>query len=61
MAKHLLPKAQFEMLEELTELKVTELTSSTVDESALAIMRRPECQGITIVRSQRIFKLDIQV
>ena len=40
MGKHLLAKALTAKLNELTESEVTELTSSTVDETALAILRR---------------------
>ena len=40
MVKHLLAKAHIAKLNELTELEVTELTSSTVDETALAILKR---------------------
>jgi len=40
MGKHLLAKAHIAKLNELTESEVTELTSSTVDETALAILRR---------------------
>jgi hypothetical protein len=40
MGKHLLAKAHIAKLNELTESEVTELTSSTVDDTALAIMKR---------------------
>jgi hypothetical protein len=40
IGKHLLAKAQMAKLNKLTESKVTELTSSTVDETALAIRKR---------------------
>jgi hypothetical protein len=40
IGKHLLAKSQMAKLNELTESKVTELTSSTVDETALAILKR---------------------
>ena len=40
MRKHLLAKAHIAKLNELTESEDTELTSSTVDESALAILKR---------------------
>jgi hypothetical protein len=49
MAKHLLAKAHVAKLNELTESEVTELTSSTVDETALAILKRQGSRGITIV------------
>jgi len=38
MGKHLLAKAQITKLDELTESEITELTSSTVDGTALAIL-----------------------
>jgi phenylalanine-4-hydroxylase len=40
MGKHLLAKAHIAKLNELTESEVTELTSSTVDETALAILKK---------------------
>ena len=40
MGKHLLAKAHIAKLNELTESEITELTCSTVDETALAILRR---------------------
>jgi len=40
MATHLLAKAHIAKLNELTETEVTELTSLTVDEKALAILKR---------------------
>jgi len=40
MGKHLLAKAHIAKLNELTGSAVTELTSSTVDETALAILKR---------------------
>ena len=53
MGNHLLPKAHIAMLNKLTESEVTELTSLTVDETALAILKRQGSRGITIVCSQR--------
>jgi hypothetical protein len=61
IGKHLLAKAHIANLNELTVSEVTELTSSTVDETALAILKRQECRGIPIVSSQRKIKLTIQV
>jgi len=60
MEKHLLAKAHIAKLNELTGSEVTELISSTVDETALAILKRPGSLGITTVSllSQIIF--DIQ-
>jgi len=61
MGKDLLAKAHIAKLNELTLSEVTELTSSTVDETALAILKRQESQGIPIVSSQRKIKLTIHV
>jgi len=55
MGKHLLPKAHITKLNKLTESEVTELTSTMVDETALAILKRQGSQGITIVSLQRKF------
>ena len=60
MGKHLLAKAHIAKLNELTESEVTELTSMTVDETALAILKRQGSRGITIVSFQRKFRFDIQ-
>jgi len=59
MGKHLVAKVHIAKLNELTELEVTELTSSTVDETALAILKRQGSRGITIVSLQRKFVVDI--
>jgi len=61
MGKHLLAKAHIAKLNEWTESEVTELTSSTVDETALAILKRQGSRGITIVSSERKIRFDIQV
>jgi len=61
MGKHLLAKAHIAKLNELTESEVTELTSSTVDETALAILKRQGSPGITIVSSLRQIIFYIQV
>jgi len=61
MGKHLLAKMHIAKLNELTVSEVTELTSSTVDETAFAILKRQGSQGIPIVSSQRKFKFTIQV
>jgi hypothetical protein len=61
MGKHLLAKAHIAKLNELTMSEVTELTSSMVDETALAILRRQGSREIPIVSSQRKIKLIIQV
>jgi len=61
MGKHLLVKAHIAKLNELTESEVTELTSSTVDETALAILKRQGSRGITIVSVPRKMIFDIQL
>jgi hypothetical protein len=61
MGKHLQAKAHIAKLNELTESEVTELTSSTVDETALAILKRQGSRGMTIVSSQRKIIFDIHV
>ena len=60
MGKHLLAKAHIAKLNKLTESEVTELISSTVDETALAILKRQGSRGITIVSLQRKIIFDIQ-
>ena len=60
MGKHLLAKAHIAKLNELTESKVTKLTSTTVDETALAILKRQGSRVITIVSLQRKTIFDIQ-
>jgi len=61
MGKHLLARVHIAKLNELTGSEVTEVTSSTVDETALAILKRPGSGSIPIVSSQREFKFTIQV
>jgi len=61
MGKHLLAKAHIARLNEITESEVTELASSTVVETALAILRRQGSRGITIVCSQSQIIFNIQV
>jgi len=61
MGKHLLAKAHIANLNELTESEVTELTSWTVDETALAILKRQGSRVITIVSSLRQIIFYIQV
>jgi len=61
MWEHLLAKAHIAKLNELTESEVTELTSSTVDETALAILKKEGSRGITIVSVPRKMILDIQI
>jgi hypothetical protein len=60
MGKHLLAKAHIAKLNELTDSEVTELTSTTVDETPLAILTRQGSRRITIVSFHRKFKFDIQ-
>jgi len=61
MGKHSLGKAHITKLNKFTQWEGTELTSSTVDDSALAILRRQQSRGITIVSVQRKFIFAIQV
>jgi uridylate kinase len=60
MGKHLLATAHIAKLNKLTESEVTDLTSSMVDETALAILKRQGSRGITIVSLQWKIKFDIQ-
>jgi len=60
MGKHLLAKAHITQLNELTESEVTELTCSTVDETALAILKSQESRGIRILLLQRKIEFNIQ-
>jgi hypothetical protein len=60
MGKHLLATAHIAKLNKLTESEVTELTSSTVDETALAILKTQGSRGITIVSLQRKTICEIQ-
>jgi len=61
MGKHLLAKAHIAKLNELTESEVIEMTSSTMDETALAILKRQGSRGITIVSFQRKIRFDIEL
>jgi len=61
MGKHLLAKVHMAMLNDLTELEVTESTSSKVDETALAILKRQGSRGIKIVRSPKKFTFDSEI
>jgi len=60
MGKHLLAKAHIANLNDLTESEVTELTSSMVDDTASAILKRQGSRAITVVSSQRKIIFDIQ-
>jgi hypothetical protein len=61
MGKHLLTKAPIAKLNKLTASGVTELTSSTVNETALAILKRQGSRGITSVSVQRKMIFDIEL
>ena len=61
MGQHLLAKAHIAKLNEFTESEVTELTSSMVNDTALAILKRKGSRGITIVSSLRQIIFYIQV
>jgi hypothetical protein len=61
MGKHLLAKAHIAKLNELTESEVPELTSSTLDETALTILKRHGSGGITIVSVPRKMIVIIQL
>jgi hypothetical protein len=61
MGKHLLANAHIAKLNKLTESEVTEVTSSTVDETALAILKRQGSRRITIVSVPRTMIFDIQL
>jgi hypothetical protein len=61
MGKHLLAKVHIAKLNKLTVLEVTVFTSSTVAETALAILKQHGSRGILIVISQRKIKFTIQV
>jgi len=51
MGNHLVAKAHIAKLNKLTELEVSELTSTTIEETALAILKWQGSWGITSVRS----------
>jgi hypothetical protein len=53
-------KAYIAKLNELTESELTELSSSMVDESALAMWKKQGSWGIRIVSLQRKIIVDIQ-
>jgi hypothetical protein len=61
MGRHLLAKAHIAKLNELTESEVTELTSSMVDETTLAILKSQGSREITVVSSLRNIIFDIPV
>jgi hypothetical protein len=55
MGTHLLAKGHIAKFNKLTESEVSELTSTTIGETALAILKRQGSRGITIVRMQKKF------
>ena len=57
----MLTKAHIAKLTKLTESEITEFSSLKADEIALAILKRQESRGITIVSSQRKIRFDIHV
>jgi len=61
MGKHLLAKAHIAKWNELTESEVTELTSSTIDHTALTVLMWQDNRESTIVSLQWNFIFDIQV
>jgi len=61
MGKQFLAKAHIAKLKEIAESEVTELTSSMVNETALAILKRQGSRGITILSLPSKIILDIQV
>jgi hypothetical protein len=61
MGKYLLAKAQIPKLNNVTESEVTELTSSTVNEPALAMLKRQGSRGLPIVSSQTKFTFDFRL
>jgi len=54
IVKRMQAKASIAKLNKLTESEITKLTTSTVDETALAILKREGSGGITIVWLQRM-------
>jgi hypothetical protein len=61
LGKHLLAKAHIAKLNVLTASEVIELTSSTVDETVLPILKRQGSLEITIVRLPRKIIFDIHL
>jgi hypothetical protein len=60
VGKDLLANDRIANWNELTESEGTELTSSRVNDPALAILNGQECRGITIVCSQSHIMFDVQ-
>ena len=61
MGKHLHAKGHIAKLNELKESQVSELTSKTVDGTALAILKRQGSRRIRIVSLQRKFIFDSEI
>jgi len=61
MGEHFLAQAHITKFNGLTESEVTELTSSKVDKTALAILKIQGSWGITMVNSLRKIIIDLQV
>jgi len=61
MGKLLIAKAHIAKLNEYTESEITEMTNPTVDEIALAILKRQGCRGIITVCSQKNITSDIHL
>jgi len=59
IGKHLLAKVHISRLNDITVSEGTELSSSTVDETALAILKKQASRGIPIVSSLRKFIFNI--
>jgi len=62
IGKYLLAKGHIAKLNEITESEVTKMTSLTVDETALAILKGQGSRGITIVslRTKFIFNISVE-
>jgi hypothetical protein len=60
MRQHYLATAHIAKLNKFTEHEVTELISTTVDDTALAMLKRQGCPVITIVSFQSKIRFDIQ-
>jgi len=56
MGKHSLAKVPIANLNKLKESEVSELTTTSIDETALPILKRQGSRGITIVTSQNTFR-----
>jgi hypothetical protein len=61
MGKHLLALVHIAKLNKLPESEVTELTGSTVNESALSILKSQGSRAIQILSSQRQFTSDFRL